>query len=240
MNLKQPSQNAAKSGNPIPMTFEFTKPRFLLCEGDDDKGFLETLIQQRGLPDFQVCHSAECNEAGSDGKGVGGRAGFVHSLTGFAPITSFKKVKAILIVTDNDTARSFRDVSDALTVNGHIAPATAADVGSVHGKPLAILMIPSSAIHGDLEKLCFPEVVAKWPKADQCVTDFLVCTGADHWAKQSSINKARLRSATVAFNEAEPYMGIGNLFRKGVLSTANACFNPIGDFLRAFDAKVGI
>lgn len=28
------------------MPFKFTKSYFLLCEGDDDKGFLETLINE--------------------------------------------------------------------------------------------------------------------------------------------------------------------------------------------------
>lgn len=223
------------------MTFEFTKTRFLLCEGDDDKGFLEALINKRGLPDFQVCHAAECNEAGSDGKGVGGRSGFIHSLNGFGPIIKgFSAVKAILLVTDNDTTTSFTDVQQALTVNGHIAPNAPNEVGSAHGKPVAVLMIPSHSEQGDLEKLCFPEIVRVWPKAEECVTAFLKCTGADTWNKASSINKARARSATVGFYEPTPYMGIGHLFRHGVLSVENPCFNPLVEFFQNFDARVGI
>lgn len=234
-NLKRLSPREEKYDQIKAMPLKFTKSRFLVCEGDDDKGFLETLIRDRGLPEFQVCHAAECND-----KGVGGRSAFKHSLSGLAPITGFDAVRAILIVTDNDTAGSFTEVRDALIENGHTAPGTANEVGSIHGKPVAVLMIPSSAEHGDLEVLCLPEILRRWPEAAHCVAAFLTCTHADRWTKQSSINKARARSATVAFNEDEPYMGIGNLFRKGTLSVANPCFDEVVGFFQNFDHMCGI
>lgn len=233
--MKQPSPREEKYDQTRAMPFEFKKSRFLICEGDDDKGFLETLIRERGLPEFQVCHAAECNE-----KEVGGRSGFQHSLSGLSPITGFAGVRAILIVTDNDKVSSFDEVRDALTKNRHKAPASANDLGAIHGKPAAVLMIPSQNEYGDLEKLCLPEILRKWPKAEQCVTAFLACTGADAWEKKSSINKARARSATVAFNEDEPYMGIGNLFRNGTLSVRNPCFDEVARFLGNFDQMCGI
>jgi hypothetical protein len=222
------------------MNLSFIEPRFILCEGDDDKGFIETLLREHGLPGFQVCQSAECNNAGDDGKGVGGRAGFRHSLEGLRPITSFGVVRAILIVTDNDKASSFSEVQDALTANGHTAPHSADEIGAVLGKPTSILLLPSSAEYGDLEKLCFPEIARKWPKAEECVKAFMACTGAVGWKKSSSINKARARAATVGFNEDDPYKGIGHLFRHGTLSTRNPCFAHIVQFFRGFDARMGI
>lgn len=214
---------------------EFTKPRFLLCEGDDDKGFFETLIRTRGLPEFQVCQAAECNERNS-----GGRGGFRYSLDpGIALFKGFKELRAILIVSDNDKASSFREVQDELTVHGYTAPANPNAIGTLLGKPVAILMIPPDQ-HGDFEKLCFPEIARKWPKAEQCVDAFMTCTGAKDWTKTSSINKARARSAAVGFHEDDPYKGIGRLFQAGVLETANTCFNSVVEFLRNFDAMVGI
>lgn len=217
----------------------FTKSRLLICEGDDDKGFLETLIKDRGLPDFQVCHAAECNE-----KRVGGKSGFEHALTGFSAITGFSTIlKAILIVTDNDTADSFDKVCSALTKNllqnNFSAPSKPDSVGSIHTKPLAILMIPRNEI-GDLEKICLPAIHKKWPKSSGCVESFLKCTGADKWRKPSSINKARARAAAVGFNEEDPFKGIGHLFRQGTLSTKNACFDEITEFLKNFDKMCGI
>lgn len=215
--------------------FAFTKSRFLLCEGDIDKGFLETLITERRLPDFQVCHAAECNETHT-----GGNSGFAPALKGFEPITGFAAVRALLIVTDNDKPSSFSDTQEALASNGYTPPSTPTDVGHMAGKPVAILMIPSADILGDLEKLCLPEIYRKWPKAEACVDEFMNCTGANLWTKQSSINKARARSAPVGFYEPDPYKGIGHLFRNGTLSTLNNCFDGVGEFLRRFDAMVGI
>lgn len=217
------------------MGLTFTKPRFLLCEGDEDKGFLETLIQARSLPDFQVCYAAECND-----QRVGGRVGFRYALDpGIQPLKGFDQLKGILIISDNDTPNSFNEVKEALGIYGYALPGTPADVGNILGKPFAIRMIPSEE-NGDLQKLCFPEVARKWPEAPKCVDAFLQCTGADKWAKASSISKARFRSATVGFNEDDPYKGLHHLFRNGTLSAMNPCFDSLAAFLSGSDEMVGI
>jgi len=215
---------------------KFTKPRFLLCEGDDDKGFFETLIKNRGLPDFQVCHSAECNSARA-----GGRSGFAKSLRGFEALSGFRDVRAFLIASDNDAlGTAFAEVRRALSDNGHLAPASPAEVGALRGKPVAILMIPNADRVGDLESLCLPAIYDKWPRAEECITRFLECTGANTWAKRSSLSKARARSAAVGFNEDDPYKGPGHLFRNGTLSVLHSCFDEIADFFTRFDAMTGI
>ena len=217
------------------MPFDFVKPRFLLCEGDDDKGFLETLIKEHALPDFQVCAAAECNA-----QKQGGRSGFRLSLdSGIQVLSGFGQLRAILIVSDNDKAGSFAEVQAELAFNGHTPPVSTDTVGTVFGKPVAVLMVPADG-QGDLEKVCFPEICRVWPKANECVSAFMACTGADKWAKPASINKARARAASVGFYEPDPFKGIGHLFRNGTLSTANACFEPLVGFLKAFDAMVGI
>jgi hypothetical protein len=218
----------------------FTKPRFMLCEGDDDKGFFEALITTRGLPEFQICHSAEVC-------GTGGITGFAKSLGGMEVLSGWRDLKALLIVADNDlVGPSFGAAQKALTDNGHVAPAHPAAVGRMFGKPVAILMIPSANTVGDLESMCLPAVYGKWPKAKRCVTFFLKCagalkcSGANNWNKRASVSKARVRSATVGFNEDDPYKGIGHLFRNGTLSVNDPCFDEVAAFLRGFDAMCGI
>lgn len=219
----------------MPETFTFTKPRFLLCEGVDDKYFFEALIAEHNLPDFQVRHAAECNE-----QNVGGRSGFRCSLdSGIQAVKGFDQLKAILVASDNDKPTSFAEVQFELTEGGNTPPATPDGVGSVSGKPTAVLLVPTTE-HGDLEKLCLPELSRIWPKSPTCVTEFLKCTGADKWKKTASINKATARSAIVGFHEDDPYNGLGILFQRRVLKTANACFAPLVDFFRRFDAMVGI
>jgi hypothetical protein len=146
----------------------------------------------------------------------------------------------MLIVSDNDKAGSFPEVQDAFTKNGHAPPATPSQLGSIDGKPSAVLMIPSAAQYGDLELLCLPELHRIWPDAPPCVDAFMACTGSDKWQKQSSINKTRARAVILGFNEDEPYRGIGHLFRKGMLDPSNPCFDQIADFLLNFDTFTGI
>jgi len=218
----------------------FIKTRFILCEGEDDKGFLETIIKERGIPEFQVCHAAQCNS-----ERTGGKDGFAKALPGFEATTGFSDVlKALLIVTDNDElGSSFHHIQHMLTNIKEcecIPPETVKDVGNIAGKPLAVLMIPSAEIEGNLETLCLPETHRKWPDAKKCVNTFMECTGADKWTKKGSIHKTRARSVVVGFHENDPYKGIGFLFRSGTLSTFNPCFNGVAEFLQDFDKLVGI
>jgi len=214
----------------------FTKARFMLCEGDDDKGVLEAIISARGLPEFQICHSAECNA-----EATGGKTGFVKAIKGMEALSGFRSLRALLIVTDNDTLQtSFAEAQRAFTDNGHTAPANPTSVGDMLQKPVSILMIPDHGTVGDLETLCLPAIHAKWPDAQGCVTAFLQCSGANAWTKRASLSKARARAAAVGFYEPDPYKGIGHLFRNGTLSALDHCFDGVANFLQNFDAMCGI
>jgi|SRR5579863_1401555 len=225
------------------MAFEFTKPRFLICEGFDDKGFLEALVANRpALPEFQILHAAECND-----KKQGGRSGFRLSLdSSIRTFAGFGQLKAFLIVSDNDTANSFREVQDEIRAAGHIPPPDANSVGDILGKPVAVYMVPNINTFGDLETLSLPTIYKTWPKARICVPMFLRCTGAlkyfggAKWPKPSSVSKARARAASVGFNKDDPYKGIGRLFQSGTLSAGHSCFDEMATFLNNFDAFCGI
>jgi hypothetical protein len=224
------------------LSFSFTKPRFILCEGIDDKAFLEALIEDRHLPEFQVRHSAECNKTQT-----GGNTGFRPAVKGMEALSGFDQLRALLIVADNDVlGQSFHDTQTAFTANGYIAPPTPGEIGNMKGKAVAIFMVPSADTVGDLESLSLPAIYQKWPRAKRCVPLFLKCTGAiactgkPKWPKRSSISKAYARAAAVGFNEDDPYMGIGYLFKHHQLSPQHECFNEIANFLANFDAFSGI
>jgi hypothetical protein len=222
---------------PADEPFQFTEERFILCEGDDDKFFLEALISQRNLPRFQVRHAAECNK-----RKAGGRGGFIHALDGFGPISGFDRVRGVLLVTDNDfpIPKAFRELQKIFKALKYPQLTTPTDVATIVGKPGALLFIPDPQTQGDLETLCWPAVLAKWPSAQTCVPAFLKCTGADQWNKVSSINKATVRSAIVGHYEEDPYNTLGLLFKRGILSTAHSCFDAVAKFLTDFDQMVGI
>jgi hypothetical protein len=105
---------------------------------------MEAIIHEHGLPEFQVSHAAECNTAGPDGRGVGGRSGFRHCLDSGIPLLKrFDDLRAFLLVSDNDKPTSFRQVQDELREAGHTPPSAPADIGIVFGKPTAILLLPT-------------------------------------------------------------------------------------------------
>jgi hypothetical protein len=108
---------------------------------------MEAIIHEHGLPEFQVSHAAECNTAGPDGRGVGGRSGFRHCLDSGIPLLKrFDDLRAFLLVSDNDKPTSFRQVQDELREAGHTPPSAPADIGIVFGKPTAILLLRSRSV----------------------------------------------------------------------------------------------
>lgn len=211
------------------MTISLTKPRFMLCEGEDDKKVFGALIRERALPEFQIFHAAELG-------GVGGRSGFVSAMRSIHALSGFDSLRGMLLVSDNDVMNdSFAEVQRALTENGYDAPPTPGDVGRVKDKPLSVLMIPSGDTEGDLETLCLPALHEKWPNSAKCVDDFLRCSDAISWRKRSSLSKARARAAALGFHENDPYQGIGILFERSVLSAHHTCFDAIVTYLQDFD-----
>jgi hypothetical protein len=205
----------------------------------DDKQFLTTLIRDNHLPEFQICHAAEFNGWGEDERPTGGKSGIPKSLNRIDVLAGFDRLKAVLIVTDNDDAKAWRGLRKSLNRICTL-PENSAEVGQIYGKPVAVYLIPSPNEYGDLETFCLPEVHRIWPRAAECVNEFLTNTRANEWTKQASKNKATLRAATVGFYEPDPYKGLGHLFENGYFSTKNTRFAPLVEFLRNFDGLVGI
>jgi hypothetical protein len=208
--------------------------RFVLCEGDDDKGLLETITKLPGMPKFQVRHAAECNE-----KHTGGRSGFQHAIAEFDIVSNFREIEGFVLVTDNDNAKAFRETAKTLSKNRYKAPPTLAGIGDLDGRPVKIILLPDTG-HGDLEKLCLAVLISKWPKTKPCVDAFLKCTGANKWKTQASRNKALARAMIVGSYEDDPYKGLGHLFRKGVLSPAHPALRPLVRSFRDIDQLLGI
>ena len=89
--------------------WDFTGENFILCEGESDQNFLESLIKHKSLPPFQVMHANKAN--GGKGGGIGG---FGPAIEGFEAHTGFSKLKGIAIVTDNDKQSSCSDLEKKL------------------------------------------------------------------------------------------------------------------------------
>jgi hypothetical protein len=206
--------------------------RFVLCEGDDDKGLLETIAALPEMPKIQVRHSAECNESRT-----GGRSGFEHAIREFPIVSNYKRVTGFVFVTDNDNANAFKETCQKL--HHCQVPESSDGIGKLDGKPFKIVLWPDTE-YGDLEKLCLEVLRSKWPQSKDSVEEFLKRTGADSWASQANRNKAYSRATIVGYNEPDPYKGLGHLFRKGDLSVLHPRLEWLVKWFREVDNLLGI
>lgn len=213
-------------------TWDFTADRFILCEGENDKHFLEILISHKNLPPFQVMHADEAN----GGKG-GGRSGFGPALEGFDVHTGFEKLRGIAIVTDNDTPSTCPDLERELSRYGYVQSGSDC-LGTLNSIPVRLILLPNRNEFGDLETLCLPALYDKWASSEKCVTEYLRCTAAALWRRQNKIPKAKVRSIISGYYEADPNKGLGYLFKEEPDLLDDKCFDELADILRHFDEIV--
>ncbi len=215
--------------------------RVIICEGLHDQKFLEKLIDERDLPRFQVKDAASWNRVE-----VGGVQGFGLALEKLIAVTGFKNLKGIAIVTDNDDKNALNNVKKAL--NKHFKklkdyeykPTKSEDLVSIQGKPVLIVLVPDSNHYGNLESLCLPAFYDHWSTAEKCANQFLKCTGAvSNWTNGGQLNKARVRAILSGYYKSEPYIGLGEIFKKtDEISTCHQCFEQLASALSRFDKTI--
>jgi hypothetical protein len=205
----------------------------VICEGKDDKFFLESLMQAHGLLGFQIGHAHECN-----GKKGGGRSGFGPAIKGLPGFTKYDKLRGVAIVTDNDNEKAVAEVITDLKNYGY-SPTKSPYVGEIKdSKPLIIILIPNQEQHGTLETLCLPLLYCTWSNAKECVEDYLEHTGAVRWTNKKEIPKAKVQCIISGNYDEDPYKGLGRLFQKGILCALDPHFDKLADTFRRFDEIV--
>jgi len=100
--------------------------RIIICEGEHDKHFLESLITRRRLPTFQVLDAHACC-------GIGGVSGLVPALEGLYAIHGFTELAGIAIVTDNDNVRSLTNLQRKLDESEHYDSIQPLRIGKMAG-----------------------------------------------------------------------------------------------------------
>jgi len=219
----------------ITENWKFDQERFLLCEGEHDKLFLESLIKFRELPAFQIRTASESNA-----DQIGGWTGFGPSIEGFSPIPGFDNLKGIAIVTDNDTPRTLANLIKKLKKHCYKPTESDRRIGTLAdtGKPVIIILIPDENECGNLEDLCLPALYSKWEKSEEKVERYLSSTGALAWKKQHQLSKAKVRSIISGYYETDPHKGFHHLFQKRILPVDHECFNNLSTTLSRFDEIV--
>lgn len=213
----------------MPDSWKFEQERFILCEGEHDKVILESLIRGRNLGDFDVRFTGELNR-----EGKGGKDAFGATIEGFPPIIGFNRLKGIAIVTDNDEEGTLDKTVKHLKKHGY-SPKRDPQFGTIHEKPMFIILLPHIDTIGKLESLCLPALCDKWPGSSVCVEDYLKCTGATQWRKQKELDKARIRALVAGYNEKDPSKGFHHIFKSDNSLIFHNCFDNLANMLERFD-----
>jgi len=199
----------------------FKAPAVIACEGEADKAFLLSLIQRRTLGTFDV----EIAQ-GKD---------FREFLTAI-PIQS--GVTKVLIVSDSDDAPEarFDEIRKQIVAAGLGAPTKPLEVS--HRAPaVGILLIPWFDKPGNLETLCLPFMMEKYPEIAKCVDEYFSCC---HLAKWSLGKQSKMRFACVvaAACERDPTRALRYLWgsEEFCIDSSHAYFDRVAEAIRTFGA----
>jgi len=215
------------------------RPYVLLCEGVGDLRFYKRLFEAKGIgADFTVRVPV------INGKYAGGRPQFGRYLSSISVDQAFiDNVKAILIVSDNDTdpAVSFAEVQKQIRQAKTFAvPTTERTVARTNDPPaVVILMLPIGAA-GNLETLCLTAAYSKWPALKPHLDTLVTNTPPNGWTVGKQ-GKMRMQTMLAATNHKQPDTGFAghwdqpDEFR---VPLDHACFDSLVTFLTDFPTLV--
>ena len=208
-------------------------PWLIICEGTGDVSFFRHLIQQRGLPPFDIGYP------GKPETETGGRGGFGELLRALRVRRDFPQITAILVVSDSDEDPdgSFAEVrAQIASAGGYPVPAQPLNVATSAGFPaIVVMMLPWVGQAGNLETLCLPAMYERWPDQRNCLNAFSGCMATDGWpiTRQSQM---RLRSLIAGICLQDPNTSLTHAWSRNLdlIPLENSCFDQVADFLSTF------
>lgn|GEM_PF-2411748 len=209
-------------------------PWVIVCEGDADRYFFQTLLKERAIKGFDTPFPAKTDQGGT-----GRFPDMLQSLE-----RHFDKLTGgVLIVADskNNEDNIFRLVRKKIktankkgglhypipTALNRVEPATA------DAPAIAIITVPGWGGVGGLETLCLKALASKSPKIRKCVEGYMRCSGADQWGDHETMDKARLQTFIAGFHKNDPNNALKHAVRNGLIPLRHRYFNQIVRFLKS-------
>ena len=220
------------------------KTRTILCEGPADKEFLERLIAQRNLPDFDVLE-------------VRGKDRFGRFLFGLATNEGISRVAGILIVSDCDdsAAARFKEIRTQIQEANRLLegssesgrygvpdqPLTVAR-STEHLPAVVVLMVPWAGEAGNLETLCVSAIYELRPELRQCVDDYSDCTKTASTWGLGALSKMRLQCLIAVTCKTDPNKALRYVWSvdECPIRLDSASFDRLAQFLQEFDAHLSL
>lgn len=235
-----------------PPAIKFEKKWLMIVEGDADRLIFGNLLERRDIVGFQV--EVPRNKPDETG-GLDRIAKFLATLPS---IESFRaKVKAILIVADNDNApeKQFKRVQDRIRdANKAIRreflergidmeapqfpiPENPQTPAFSEGMPaIVVLMLPWTNKMGALETLSLGAAYSRWHGIKDALEAYVKRTPAKGW-DVTELSKMKMQCVIAATCKQDPNTPLSYLFlreKQYHFSTKNRCFNRVANFLHGF------
>lgn len=143
----------------------FTQAKLIICEGESDCRFLDALFVRRNVSGYQLVKPAK------------GKTGFEDRLRTIRANDDFKKIEAIILVTDNDDepGSSFDRITGQIRqARRYPVPANPLEIAKTRNCPaIAIVMLPWTGREGGMENLVLESLSAKEAKVWECLSSTL-------------------------------------------------------------------
>jgi hypothetical protein len=202
--------------------------RLIVVEGVTDQSVFEAIFKAHGLTDMQAFAAVV------HGRG-GGWSFFGEFLGILATSPGFDKVKLIVMVGDNDTNESFKNVTDQIHSAHYSRPKAVKEIAHTHNKPnIVVLMVPVDR-NGCIESLCYEAAREKWPDLIDPLQRFESEMPARNWTENKKV-KMRTQCLLAATCKPKPDIAIKDLWQKGAeyaLPVDGPAFAPIAAFLKS-------
>lgn len=219
------------------------QPCRVLCEGAADSAFFNSLIRIRGIMNCE----ADCARTDKEPNRCAGKNGIMDTLRGLKGYAEINpgKLRGVVIAVDADTdpKQRLKETVEAIKAAGLKSPSKYSEIRPRIKEDefaLAIIGVPSGDTPGNLDLLLFNAMQTTHSDLIAPLDNFCMQTQArnGHW-EIGPRSKMKLRCTIAASYEDDPGLSLSYLLSRNdnPIDLKHAAFNPISEFLIAFEAK---
>jgi hypothetical protein len=214
----------------------------IICEGDGDRKFLDHLVENRNIGEFQI-------ETAKGQRSATGDDVFVNSLKGLLGGRSgFDVCQSVIIVADNDDNPhvSFSRIAKQIKDGGWgiVSSPRQFTIPTDMLPPLAVLMLPWDDRKGCLEHVLYESASKNRTELSLKVESFIETVNTTDWPAQR-LGKCKLRSF-LSIASYDPHISLQHLWSEerrkkslpvDLVPLGDSCFSQIVEFLSAVPRK---
>lgn len=211
----------------------YSSRHIVVCEGFSDVAFLDALLSNRGITEFDIGCPNQTNH-GADG--VSGIPSYLEALRAHR---NGKNIETLVVMVDADTnhEKAFADVCKALkSADADFSPPGEPWKATDDNPRTGVIVIPKPLTNGTMEDLLTDAAFTADPKLKGCVDDFVKCVGKSTAWSSNKIAKMKASCAIAVSCSDDPSVSLAWLWKKKnediPFPLQSPVFDPIANFLR--------